>query len=168
MAYQIEIQVDESLSALAVRTGSTGRSLLDKALGVDLPAAGEVGSTSTLRIYSMAMDEWLLVSLDSDESLESELQLIDTTLAGQHGAVARTGAAWSRAFISGPDVYDVMAQCVAVDLQSKEYGQGRAWRGGFGQTNALIHHRDAHSFDIICDMTVRRYCVRFIERCRGI
>ena len=92
---------------------------------------------------------------------------LDGALEGKFGAVAIVTDAYERIRIEGPDVKEVLAQIVALDLTSTSFPAGTSARTGFGKASALVHKLRKDAFDIYVDATLTRYAMKLVESCSG-
>lgn len=93
---------------------------IEAALGMALPATGQTVTNNTAEIVWFSQGQFLLISADAPKGL--------------HGLAAITDQsdAWCVLEFSGPQVDDVLARLVPVDLRETSFAQGAALRSQLG------------------------------------
>lgn len=166
MGYQVNLTTESSVPAVLVRLGAAGQKAVKKTLGFKLPALGTTASDGAVTALARTGDEWLLCVADAQAEGEVFAR-IDETLDGQHGAVARVGAANSRLTLEGEGLADVFAQISPMDFHGPDCAPGRTWVGAFGRASAQYHRREDGALDIYCESTQVRYAKRLVQACAG-
>ena len=170
MAYDVTIEAIDLRGLVALRAGADGQTRVAENLGICLPRLPHVLTSDELLVVPLAADEWLLRA-DDAEALHLRL---DSCLEGLLGAVAVVSDAYSGYRLSGPQVGDVMAQIVALNLDDSlpaadDDNATTCGRTGVGRVAGVVMRtRSPEQFDLLVDSTHAQYANTLLHVCAGL
>lgn len=167
MPYRVTLSAAERPSLINLRARGEGRSALEAALGLELPApSGAAAVRDPILVLGLGPDEWLLKtpSRDEDEWLARLERALSSFLAG----VVLVSDAYRVLQVAGPDSLDVLTQATGVDLDPGTFPTGRATRTAFAKVSGIIHRVDERpAFDLYVDTSLTAYVARWLAAAAG-
>lgn len=110
---------------------------LTKAHGLAFPAPGQLIADGDTSIAWSGVNQAFLMGAVADPALSGLAALTDQT------------DAWARLILSGPEMRDVLARIVPIDLSPAACPPGSARRTLLGHMSALILHRGGDGVEIL-------------------
>jgi sarcosine oxidase subunit gamma len=141
-----------SMISLRVDPASEVRARVERALGLSLPAAGQVtgvgsaeadgvGAGTERSVLWLGPDEWLVVGPDGDTAALVPL-LLEAVGAGP-GSVVDVSANRDTLVLSGPNARDLLEKGITLDLHPRSFTVGHCAQTTFARGHLLIWQTDA-------------------------
>ena len=163
MGYDVNRHRSPALAYLAVQADPAAQAAIHAGTALTLPDSTRACADATTTVLRIGPTEWLVIASLADESVLADA--LRESTAGEHAAIVILSDAYARFELSGPDVFEVLAQMVAVDLRGAEVGT--AIRCGCGKASAVVHKRSADAFDMHVDATLAKYFDELLRVCAG-
>ena len=163
MSYRVTLCAPERPSLINLRARGEGRSALEAALDLELPApSGIAAARDSILVFGLGPDEWLLRTPPRDE--DEWLAHLEKALSSFPAGAVLVSDAYRVLQVVGPDTLDVLAQATGVDLDPGTFPTGRATRAGLAKVSAILHRVDEQpAFDLYVDSVVAAYVAQWLS-----
>lgn len=139
---------------------STFTQAVSDCLGVTLPATNMTDSAGECTALGLGPNEWLIVSVNDDESRLAELK---AALAGHFANVVRLSSGQTLITVGGERAADLLAKGTPLDLHVQAFPVGRCAQTVLAKAGVLIHRVNVNAFDVVVRRSFADYLWQWLE-----
>ena len=137
-AEAVQLITHRPRTVVSMRVAESARRRVADALGLDaLPASNRTAAVRLGTCLWVRPDEWLVTGPDT--SRRAIIDLVETAVDGDQGAVVDISSSRVLLELSGPASRDVLASCCPLDLHPRSFALGHCAQSLIAKAPALFH-----------------------------
>jgi len=150
------------LASVDLRVDAAAANLVERALGVGLPAATTAAGDEELGVLWLGPDWWLVVGAPGSQ--QRIVAALEDALAGMHYAAVDVSASRTTLELAGPRARDVLAKGCPLDLHPREFTAGRVAQTALARAQVVLHQsRDEPAYRLLVRTSFADYVTAWLR-----